>query len=127
MIVLDATVLVFQFVPVHDNASQKVLESMRGVIVMRYSTMLQAMEIPSYVLVPRPISSSITRLRGVILLIMLAVSFISTMKVDSPPLRLSEAPTRVNIWSVRPISAAAISKTTHVRHQCNEGCLGQER
>ncbi len=37
----------------------------------------------------------------------LAVSFISTMKVDSPPLKLSEAPTRVNILSVRGIIAAA--------------------
>ena len=36
---------------------------------------------------------------------MLAVSFISTMKVLSPPLRLSDAPTRVNILSVRGIFA----------------------
>jgi hypothetical protein len=45
------------------------------------------MEIPSKVLVPRPISSSTARLRGVNWVRMLAVSFISTMKVDSPPAR----------------------------------------
>ena len=38
---------------------------------------------------------------------MLAVSFISTMKVDSPPARLSEAPTRVKMRSTTPISARA--------------------
>ena len=45
------------------------------------------------------------RLRADKLLMMLAVSFISTMKVDSPPERLSEAPTRVKILSVRGMSA----------------------
>ena len=62
--------------------------------------MLHAMLMPSKVLVPRPISSSTIRLRLLILLIMLAVSFISTINVLSPPLKLSEAPTRVNILSV---------------------------
>ena len=37
----------------------------------------------------------------------LAVSFISTMKVDSPDEILSLAPTRVNILSIIPILAAA--------------------
>ena len=36
---------------------------------------------------------------------MLAVSFISTIKVDSPIEILSEAPTRVKILSTKPISA----------------------
>ena len=36
---------------------------------------------------------------------MLAVSFISTIKVDSPVEMLSEAPTRVNILSTMPMSA----------------------
>ena len=67
--------------------------------------MAQAMLTPSYVLVPRPISSNSTRLRGVRLLRMAAVSFISTMKVDSPLLMLSDAPTRVNIRSRMPKSA----------------------
>ena len=36
---------------------------------------------------------------------MLEVSFISTIKVDSPSEKLSEAPTRVKILSTKPISA----------------------
>ena len=36
---------------------------------------------------------------------MLAVSFISTMKVDSPDEMLSDAPTRVKILSTMPICA----------------------
>ena len=36
---------------------------------------------------------------------MLAVSFISTINVDSPKEMLSEAPTRVNILSTTPIDA----------------------
>src|SRR3546814_4659271 len=72
-----------------------------------YSAMDQAMEMPSYVLVPRPISSRRIRLRAEILLRILAVSFISTMKVDSPEERLSEAPTRVKSLSTHPILAEA--------------------
>ena len=56
-------------------------------------------------LVPRPISSSRIRERGVMLLRMAAVSSISTMKVDSPREMLSEAPTRVNILSNRLMCA----------------------
>ena len=41
------------------------------------------------------------------LFIMLAVSFISTIKVDSPEDILSLAPTRVKILSITPISAAS--------------------
>ena len=48
----------------------------------------QASEMPSKVLVPRPISSRITRLRGVALLRMLAVSVISTMNVLWPAAQL---------------------------------------
>ena len=44
--------------------------------------MLQARLRPSKVLVPRPISSRIMRLRVLALFKMLAVSHISTMKVD---------------------------------------------
>src|SRR5437660_765815 len=46
---------------------------------------------PSNVLVPRPISSRITRLRGVALFRMLAVSVISTMNVLCPRLSSSVA------------------------------------
>jgi len=56
-------------------------------------------------LVPRPISSKSTRLLSEILFKILAVSFISTIKVDSPIEILSLAPTLVKILSTRPISA----------------------
>ena len=56
-------------------------------------------------LVPRPISSRMTRLRAVALLRMLAVSFISTMKVDCPLASSSCAPTRVKMRSTRPMVA----------------------
>jgi hypothetical protein len=49
---------------------------------------------PSKVAVPRPISSSTTRLLDVAPFRMCAVSCISTMKVDWPRAMLSEAPTR---------------------------------
>ena len=68
-------------------------------------TIAQAIEIPSYVLVPRPNSSNRTRLREDMLLRISEASFISTMKVDSPTEMLSEAPTRVNILSTIPIRA----------------------
>lgn len=67
--------------------------------------MAQAMEIPSYVEVPRPSSSNSTRLRSEMLFKMLAASFISTMKVDSPKEMLSDAPTRVKTLSTYPIFA----------------------
>ena len=44
--------------------------------------------------------------RGDTLLMMEAVSFISTMKVLSPALRLSDAPTRVKILSVKEMCAS---------------------
>ncbi len=54
---------------------------------------------PSKVEVPRPISSSTTRLRDEAVCRMLAVSCISTMKVDWPRAMLSDAPTRAKIRS----------------------------
>ncbi len=57
---------------------------------------------PSKVAVPRPTSSRITRLSALAWWRMLAVSIISTMKVDSPRARSSEAPTRVKIRSTTP-------------------------
>ena len=67
--------------------------------------MAQAMEMPSYVEVPRPSSSNSISDRRLILLSMDAASFISTMNVDSPSEMLSEAPTRVNTLSTMPICA----------------------
>ena len=49
-----------------------------------------------------------TRLAEVILLMILAVSFISTIKVDSPSARRSLAPMRVKSWSKTPITQYAI-------------------
>ena len=92
----------------------------------RCSATAQAIEMPSKVLVPRPISSSTARLRGVSWVRMLAVSFISTMKVDSPPARLSEAPTRVKRRSTTPISAAGRRhEAAHLRQQRDQRDLAQ--
>ena len=63
------------------------------------------MDMPSKVLVPRPISSRIRRLRLVACLRMSETSVISTMKVDWPALRSSLAPMRVKIRSTTPIRA----------------------
>ena len=59
----------------------------------------QASDSPSKVLVPRPTSSISTSERGVALWRMLAVSVISTIKVERPPARSSEEPMRVNMRS----------------------------
>ena len=61
---------------------------------------------PSYVEVPRPISSRITRLRPVACRRIAAVSAISTMNVERPPLRSSCAPIRVKIRSHTPMVAS---------------------
>ena len=55
--------------------------------------------------VPRPISSRMTNERSEALLMILAVSFISTMKVDWPRARSSLAPTLVKMRSTKPTSA----------------------
>ena len=68
--------------------------------------MAHASDKPSKVAVPRPTSSRITNDRGVAWWRMLAVSVISTMKVDSPRANMSDAPTRVKMRSVRPITAS---------------------
>ena len=72
----------------------------------RYSVIAHAMEIPSYVLVPLPISSSSIRLFWDALFKIFAASCISTKKVLSPFAILSEAPTRVKILSTIPMLAA---------------------
>ena len=60
---------------------------------------------PSKVEVPRPISSNTIRLSRVAFLRMEATSLISTMKVDWPEDRSSDAPTRVKIRSTIPTVA----------------------
>ena len=67
--------------------------------------MAHAMEIPSKVDVPRPISSRITRLSSVAPRRIFETSVISTIKVLCPVPRSSEAPTRVKIRSQIPILA----------------------
>ena len=57
--------------------------------------------------VPRPISSRITKLRGVAWVRIAAVSTISTMKVERPRARSSPAPTRLNRRSTTPSCARA--------------------
>ena len=63
------------------------------------------MLIPSKVEVPLPISSSIKRLFDVADLTILATSLISTIKVDCPEARSSDAPTLVKILSTTPTVA----------------------
>ena len=65
------------------------------------------MLMPSNVEVPRPISSRITKLSFVAFFRISATSVISTMKVDCPAARSSDAPTRVKMASTTPICAAA--------------------
>ena len=74
-------------------------------VLLRYSTTAQAMDRPSKVLVPRPISSRISSDLVVAFRRMLATSFISTIKVDCPLARSSDAPTRVKIRSQMEMSA----------------------
>ena len=64
------------------------------------STTAQAIERPSKVEVPRPTSSSSTRLSGVAVLRICDVSVISTMNVERPRARLSLAPMRVKMRSM---------------------------
>ena len=63
------------------------------------------MAMPSKVDVPRPISSRMSSERGVAFLRMSATSVISTMKVDWPEARSSDAPMRVKSRSTMPICA----------------------
>ena len=70
-----------------------------------YSTTAHAMESPSNVLVPLPISSKIRRLFDVAFRKIFATSVISTMKVLCPDARSSDAPTLVKILSDKPMSA----------------------
>ena len=70
------------------------------------SSTARAMLMPSKVLVPRPISSRIRRLRLVAYLRISATSVISTIKVDCPAPRSSLAPMRVKMRSTTPMRAA---------------------
>ena len=65
------------------------------------------MAMPSKVEVPLPISSRMRSERGVAFLRMSATSFISTMNVDCPEARSSDAPMRVNNLSTMPTRADA--------------------
>ena len=71
-----------------------------------YSATAQAIESPSYVDVPLPISSNITKLFDVASFRIVATSIISTINVLCPILRSSDAPTLVKILSTTPICAS---------------------
>ena len=62
---------------------------------------------PSKVDVPRPISSKMRSERGVAFFKISATSFISTMNVDCPEARSSDAPMRVKSLSTMPMRALA--------------------
>ena len=64
------------------------------------------MDMPSKVEVPRPISSRISRLSAVADFKISLTSVISTMKVDWPADRSSDAPMRVKMRSTTPMRAA---------------------
>ena len=70
-----------------------------------YSATAQAIESPSYVDVPLPISSNTTKLFAVASFRIFATSIISTIKVLCPMLKSSDAPTLVNILSTTPMCA----------------------
>ena len=70
-----------------------------------YSTTAHAIERPSKVEVPLPISSRIIRLFFVAFLSIFETSVISTINVLCPLARSSDAPTLVNILSTIPIFA----------------------
>ena len=94
----------------------------------RCSTAAQAIDRPSKVAVPRPISSRMTRRAAPAWLRIAAVSTISTMKVERPRARSSAAPTRLNRRSTTPICAAAAgTKRAHLRQDGNQRVLPQER
>ena len=88
------------------------------------SATAQARDRPSKVLVPRPISSRMTRERLPAWRRMRAVSVISTMKVDWPIARLSEAPTREKMRSHRPrrAEAAGTKEPICARMQMSAAC-----
>jgi hypothetical protein len=80
--------------------------------------MAKASATPSKVEVPRPISSISTRLFSVAPCRMAAASVISTMKVERPEARSSEAPMRVKIASSGPSTQRlAGTKLPHVGEQ----------
>ena len=70
-----------------------------------YSATAHAIASPSYVDVPLPISSNITKLFLVAFFIIFDTSDISTINVLCPILKSSDAPTLVNILSTTPILA----------------------
>ena len=64
--------------------------------------------------------------RGVAWWRMFAVSVISTMKVDSPRASMSDAPTRVKMRSVRPMTASdGGDERPGVSHQRDQGTLAE--
>ena len=76
--------------------------------------------------VPRPISSSRISERGVAVLRMVAVSVISTMKVERPRATLSLAPMRVKMRSTTPKrSLAGGNKGAHLRHDDDQRGLAE--
>ena len=82
------------------------------------------MLIPSKVEVPLPISSRISKLFEVAFLMILATSLISTIKVDCPDARSSDAPTRVKMLSTIPISAEdAGTNGASFNRASTTGCL----
>ena len=82
---------------------------------------------PSKVLVPRPISSRIDQAaRRQVARGCWPSRVISTMNVDSPPARLSLAPTRVKMRSTTPISASRRRhEAAHLRQQRDQRHLAQ--
>ena len=89
------------------------------------SATAHAIDSPSYVDVPLPISSNITKLFLVASFSIVATSIISTINVLCPILKSSDAPTRVNILSTTPILAyeAGTKLPTCAINVINATCL----
>ena len=90
-----------------------------------YSATAQAIDKPSYVDVPLPISSNITKLFDVASFSIVATSIISTINVLCPILKSSDAPTLVNILSTTPMCAseAGTNEPTCAINVINATCL----
>ena len=80
--------------PVRDLLGERL--TMTVILALASLIITWAIAIPSYVAVPRPISSKIINDLFVARFNMFAVSTISTINVDCPAARLSDAPTREN-------------------------------
>src|SRR5882724_5938938 len=95
-------VLMFDSSEMHIGELRKFVSQTRQFKIVRGKQRVAAVGFQE---VPRPISSTSTRLFCVALCRILAASVISTMNVERPLAKSSAAPMRVKIWSISPMMA----------------------